>query len=147
MRQRQRILWIVFLGLMTSTAFAGIYKCVDGKGRTLFSQTPCPDSSVRGNDKPQQLWRSMRAMVAEGRKLSMELQGDVESIHQCQEARADFHGRLDSLKADARALSLHHEHLYRAHEYLYMCGECRYAALSYCDKANEQLDEAMSGLK
>ncbi len=142
--------WIligVLFGLLSPAAVAGIYKCVDAKGRTSFSQTPCPDASVVGNDKPHQLWRTMRTMVIDGSKLSMELKGDIESIQQCQDDRAAFHAKLDAMKAEVRSVALHHEHLYRAHEYLYMCGECRYAALAYCDKASKQLDDAMNNLK
>lgn len=147
MKHKGWILGFVLSGLLSPVAFAGIYKCVDAQGRTAFSQNPCPDASIKGTDRPHQLWRSMRAMVIEGRKLSTNLQADIESIRQCQNERDAYHGKLDAIKTEVHGMALHHEHLYRAHEYLYQCGECRYAALSYCDKANEQLDEAMANLE
>ncbi|HEY9037254.1 MAG TPA: DUF4124 domain-containing protein [Pseudomonadales bacterium] len=146
MISNKTVLLCVLACCFSPSALAGIYKCVSPEGKASYSQTPCPDSAIEGNTQAHQLWRTLRGLVVEGKVFSTSLKGDVESIQQCQAASAAYVARVDLLAKDAQAVALHHPHLYRAFELLHECGRCRFAALSYCEKADVELNDAMNTL-
>ncbi|TNF34663.1 MAG: DUF4124 domain-containing protein [Gammaproteobacteria bacterium] len=142
-----RYIGVLFVCLLAMPAMAGgIYKCVGANGKTSFSQEPCPDSSITGNTPAHQLWRTLRGMAKEGKVFGANLEGSIESIQQCQAATEAYRARLDALKKEARAVALKHPHIYKAHEQLYDCAQCRFSAIAFCEKADTQLNEAMGAL-
>jgi len=137
---------LAVLVLPFSASAAEVFKCTDSKGRAVFSETPCPDSAVRGQAMPQQMFREMRNLVKEGEKINADLKADVESLKSCNRAVGEMRKKLDAIKADVEAVALEHRFLYAAFDQLQECAQCRVSAITYCKKADSYLDKSMNGL-
>jgi hypothetical protein len=139
--------WALMLSLMPlSAAATEVFTCIDARGHTMFSETPCPDSVVGHNTPPRQVFHALRALVDEGEKINAELGEDVESLKQCNRAIVDLRQKLDELKPKVEAVAFDHRYLYAAFEQALECAQCRVSAITYCKKADSYLDKSMNGL-
>lgn len=137
----------IVASLSAVTSHAGIYRCVDANGRPAFSNTPCPDTAIKGNSPAHQLWREMRTLVSKGRSISQQLNADAQSILTCNRKSAAFGKQLDDVESRLSRLSpVTHKALFKAMDYLRACAQCRVAATNDCKKANTQLNEQMNVL-
>lgn len=142
-----RSMWLLSLLLPSlSVGAAEVFNCVDAKGHAVFSETPCPDSAVRGQSLPQQVFRNLRGLVDEGEKINADLKEDVDSIRQCNKSVEELKKKLEALKPDVEKVALDHRFLYAALEQAMECAQCRVSAITYCKKADSYLDKSMNGL-
>jgi len=139
------LLPLLFVAVAPAGA-AEVFNCVDAKGHTVFSESPCPDSAVRGDSLPKQVFHSMRALVDEGEKINADLKEDAESLKQCNKSVAALKQKLATLKPDVEKVALDHRFLYAAFDQALECAQCRVSAITYCKKADIYLDKSMNGL-
>ncbi|HEY9032319.1 MAG TPA: DUF4124 domain-containing protein [Pseudomonadales bacterium] len=137
------VLILVQVLLSASASANTIYRCKDASGRMIFQQVPCAEDQITGNALPQQLWRQMRGLAAEGEKILNNLGADVESIKQCQASMQSFQQKLDALRPQVGQVARGHPDLLKAHSALGNCATCRTSAIANCSLAKDYLDRAM----
>lgn len=141
-----RGLLLLLCMLPFTTLATEVFKCTDSKGRAVFSESPCPDSAVRGQALPQQVFHQLRELVNQGEKINADLKGDVESLKSCNRAIAELRQKIDALKPDVEKVAFEYRYLYAAYDQLQECAQCRVAAITYCKKADAYLDKSMNAL-
>lgn len=123
-----------------------IYRCKDANGRLVFQQVACDESQIIGNTPAHRLWRQMRVMSAQGRKVLASLGADVESIQACQNDMVRYQRNLQPLRPQVAQIARQHPDLVRAYSSLESCGVCRTSAVSNCTLADQYLEKAVARL-
>ncbi len=133
---------LAILSIVSSSAFAEIYQCLDSNGRPSFSHTPCPVAAVTGDSPAHVLWRDMQVLVNTGKDNARKQGADVQSIIDCKHREVDFAKTLDVIDQRLNELSSEeHKYLFAAQRALRECGTCRSSAITYCDRAEKSLEK------
>ncbi len=123
-----------------------IFKCMDENNQASFSNKPCPDSSIDGDNESHKLWREMRGLVRRGLKINDLMGADVKAMNACQ-LRIEKYGKtLDRIKPRVEKLSTKHPDMVAAYLRLRDCAQCRASAMNACEDANGHLNDAMNDL-
>ena len=140
--------WVLLVCLVFTVGANGteIYRCKDDRGNPVFSQTPCPNETIKGDSAAHRLWREMRGMVLEAIEINKRLGPTLVSIKQCHRDVVQLNAKLEGINDRVQKIAFDNVHLKKAFDFLLDCAQCRSSASRACVTADKHLNQAMNRL-